>query len=315
MLSRRLLRIKVIKSVYAHLQCRYEDIAISEKNLIASIDKAYDLYFKLLALAPEIVRYAEERQEIGLNKRLPTQEDLHPNRKFVENRAIALIAASGTINSFVKRRSLNWLNCREVVKTLYASLCRQEFYKKYMASPQRSFGEDVRLLAEFYASLLEDGEAGEALDNALEEESILWSDDLGYTLTMVVRTVKGMKASHADVETLPKFKSEDDLAFAKTLLRKSIADFDHNKSLIDRYTSNWDVERVALMDSIILDVAITEAETFPSIPVKVTLNEYIDIAKYYSTSSSGNFINGVLDKVTETLAGEGKIRKTGKGLL
>lgn len=124
-----------------------------------------------------------------------------------------------------------------------------------------------------------------------------------------------MKESHEQIKLMPKFKSEDDLEFAKRLFRNSIIRFDEHKTLIDRYTSNWDVERVALMDNIILDVAITEAESFPSIPIKVTLNEYIDIAKYYSTASSSTFINGVLDKVTATLTEEGKINKTGKGLL
>lgn len=312
MLSRRLLRIKVIKGVYAHLQCQCDNIPASEKNLIASIDKAYDLYFQMLVLAPELVRYAEERQEIGRNKKLPTYEDLHPNRKFIENKAIARISECEAINGFAQKRGLNWANCPDLVKSLYQLLCAQEFYQKYMSSPERSFREDVQLLSDIYMNMLEENEA---LENALEEQSILWSDDLGYILTMVARTVNGMKESHEQIKLMPKFKSEDDLDFAKKLFRNSIIGFDENKTLIDGFTSNWDVERVAMMDNIILDVAIAEAESFPSIPIKVTLNEYIDISKYYSTSSSSTFINGVLDKVTTALAEEGKIKKTGKGLL
>jgi len=312
MLSRRLLRIKVIKGVYAHLQCQCDNIPASEKNLIASIDKAYDLYFQMLVLAPELVRYAEERQEIGRNKKLPTYEDLHPNRKFVENKAIARISECEAINGFAQKRGLNWANYPDLVKSIYQLLCTQEFYQKYMASPERSFREDVQLLSDIYMNMLEENEA---LENALEEQSILWSDDLGYILTMVARTVGGMKESHETIKLMPKFKSEDDLDFAKRLFRNSIIGFDENKTLIDRFTSNWDVERVAMMDNIILDVAIAEAESFPSIPIKVTLNEYIDISKYYSTASSSTFINGVLDKVTTALAEEGKIKKTGKGLL
>lgn len=307
-----MLRIKVIKGVYAHLQCQCDNIPVSEKNLIASIDKAYDLYFQMLVLAPELVRYAEERQEIGRNKRLPTYEDLHPNRKFIENKAIARISESKAINDFVQKRGLGWANNTDLIKSLYQSLCTQEFYQKYMASPERSFREDVQLLTDIYMNMLEENEA---LETALEEQSILWSDDLGYILTMVGRTVGGMRESHETIKLMPEFKSEEDLDFAKRLFRNSIIRFDENRSLIDRFTSNWDVERVALMDNIILGVAIAEAESFPSIPIKVTLNEYIDISKYYSTSGSSTFINGVLDKAAATLVEEGKIRKTGKGLL
>lgn len=312
MLSRRLLRIKVIKGVYAHLQCLCDNIPSSEKNLVASIDKAYDLYFQMLALAPELVRYAEERQEIGRNKKLPTYEDLNPNRKFVENKAIARISECEAINNFVQKRGLGWVKNQDLVKILYQTLCEQDFYKKYMSSPDGSFREDAQLLADIYMNMLEENEALEAV---LEEQSILWSDDLGYILTMAARTAAGMKEAHEQVKLMPKFKSEDDLEFAKRLFRNSIIRFDENKALIDRFSSNWDVERVALMDNIILAVAITEAESFPSIPIKVTLNEYIDISKYYSTASSSTFINGVLDKVTTTLVEEGKITKTGKGLL
>ncbi len=312
MLSRRLLRIKVIKGVYAHLQCECDNIPASEKNLIASIDKAYDLYFQMLALAPELVRYAEERQEIGRNKKLPTYEDLHPNRKFVENKAIARISECEAINNFVQKRGLGWAKSQDLVKSLYQTLCAQDFFQKYMSSPDSSFREDAQLLADIYMNMLEENEA---LETVLEEQSILWSDDLGYILTMAARTAGSMKESHEQVKLMPKFKSEDDLEFAKRLFRNSIIRYDENKALIDRFSSNWDVERVALMDNIILAVAITEAESFPSIPIKVTLNEYIDISKYYSTAGSSTFINGVLDKVTTTLAEEGKIKKTGKGLL
>lgn len=312
MLSRRLLRIKVVKEVYAHMQCESDNIAASEKNLVASIDKAYELYFQMLALAPELVRYAEQRQEIGRNKKLPTYEDLHPNRKFIENRAIARIDDSADIAEFCKKHRLGWHNYSDLIKSLYTTLCEQEFYQKYMASEERSFKEDVQLLSDIYMNMLEENEA---LDAVLEEQSILWSDDLGYILTMVARTVGSMREKQEEIKLMPEFKSEEDLDFAKRLLRASIVRFNENKELIDRFASNWDIERVALMDNIILDVAISEAETFPSIPLKVTLNEYIDIAKYYSSTGSSTFINGVLDKVTSTLVEEGKIQKSGKGLL
>ena len=181
-----------------------------------------------------------------------------------------------------------------------------------MASSERSWREDARLVADIYLNLLEEFDH---LETVLEEQSLLWSDDLGYVLTMAARTVTSMKESHEQIKLLPKFKSDEDLEFAKKLLRDSIVGYERNRDVIDLYARNWDVERVAMMDNIILAVAVTEAESFPSIPVKVTLNEYIDIAKYYSTPSSSTFINGVLDKITSKMLEDGKIVKSGKGLL
>lgn len=312
MLSRRLLRVKVVKAVYAHLQCECDNIPATEKNLLASIDKAHELYFYMLSLAPALVRYAEERQEIGRNKMLPTYEDLHPNRKFVENKAAARLEESALINDFCKKHKLSWNDRTDLIKNIYTDLSSQEFFQKYMATKERSFREDAQLLADIYLNILEENEI---LEELLEEQSSLWTDDLGHTLLMVSRTIGSMRESHEEIKLLPKFKSEDDLDFAKKLLRASIINFAENQELIDKYSSNWEIDRVAMMDSVILAVAVAEAETFESIPVKVTLNEYIDIAKYYSTPSSSLFINGVLDKITSQLTEEGRIVKSGKGLL
>ncbi|MBQ5844809.1 MAG: transcription antitermination protein NusB [Alistipes sp.] len=312
MLSRRLLRVKVVKSVYAHLQTESDNIPTTEKNLIASIDKAYDLYFHLLSLLPELVRYAEERQEIARNKMLPTYEDLNPNRKFVENKAIARIESCEAINNYCTTHGLRWREHTDLIKNLYQSLLEQDFYKSYMANTSKSFREDAELAANIYLNILEENEL---LESVLEEQSILWSDDLGYILTMVARTVSSMRESHEQIKLMPKFKSDEDLDFAKKLLHDSIVHFADNRTLIDNYTNNWDIERLALMDIVILGVAISEAKTFSSIPVKVTLNEYIDIAKYYSTPASSLFINGVLDKVITKGLEDGSIVKMGKGLL
>ncbi len=312
MLSRRLLRIKVVKSVYAHLQSQSDNIPTTEKSLMASVDKAYELYYMMLTLAPELVRYAEERQQIGRRKMMPTYEDLNPNRKFIENKAIARIAEDEAITLYAQKRSLAWTAYPDLIKSLYTTLTEQEFFREYMADPARSFKQDVQLLSDIYMNILEENEA---LETVLEEQSVLWDDDLGYILTMVDRTVTSMRESQTSVKLLPKFKNDDDPEFAKTLLRNSIIRYEANMEMVDRFTQNWDSERIALMDNIILCVAIAEAESFSEIPVKVTLNEYIDIAKSYSTASSSVFINGVLDKITASLLEQGKIVKMGKGLL
>ena len=312
MLSRRVLRTKVVKAVYAHTQCEDLTPAASEKNLVLSINRAYDLYFHLLALVPEIAEYAAERIRIGENKKLPTYDDLHPNRKFIENKVIARLVEDEGLQEELKNRKLSWANHRDLIVALYNALIRQTFYQKYMQSEERSFRQDAQLVSDIYMTMLEEFEP---LESALEAQSILWNDDLGFLLTMVSRTVLSMREGHEAIKLLPQFKSEEDLDYAKSLLRNSIASYDRISLLLDNAMNNWDIERVALMDKIILVTAIAEAENFPSIPVRVTMNEYIDIAKCYSTESSGGFINGILDKIIARLTDEGKIVKSGKGLL
>ncbi|MBR1962659.1 MAG: transcription antitermination factor NusB [Alistipes sp.] len=312
MLSRRVLRTKVVKAVYAHKQREDLTPAVSEKNLLASIDKAYDLYFHLLALVPEIAEYAAERIRIGENKKLPTYDDLHPNRKFIENKVIVRLAEDEELQAQLQSRKLSWANNRDLVVALYNALIRQPFYQRYMLSEERSFREDAQLVSDIYMTMLEEFEP---LENALEEQSTLWNDDLGFLLTMVSRTVLSMREAHDKIKLMPQFKSDEDLDYAKSLLRNAVASYERISLLLDNSMKNWDIERVALMDQIILITAIAEAENFPSIPVRVTMNEYIDIAKYYSTDSSSSFINGVLDRVITQLTEEGKIVKSGKGLL
>jgi N utilization substance protein B len=199
-----------------------------------------------------------------------------------------------------------------LIKTLFTQLEQSEYYQKYMSSEERSFKEDLALVTEFYTRELEESEM---LEEVLDEQSILWNDDLGFALTLVVRTLSNLRASHTDVKLLPKFKSEEDLEFVKELFAKAAVNYNANVELIEKFTRNWDVERIAFMDIVIMATAIAELTSFSSIPVKVTLDEYIEIAKYYSTASSGTFINGVLDKVVSTLNQEGKIVKSGRGLI
>ncbi|MBE6194136.1 MAG: transcription antitermination factor NusB [Rikenellaceae bacterium] len=312
MLSRRVLRTKVVKAVYAHIQCEGLTPVVSEKNLVTSIDRAYDLYFHLLALVPEIAEYAAERIRIGENKKLPTYDDLHPNRKFVENKVILRLAEDEGLQTELKARKLSWKDHRDLIVALYNALIRQPFYQKYMLSEVRSFREDAQLVSDIYMTMLEEFEP---LETVLEEQSVLWNDDLGFLLTMVSRTILSMSEKRDTIKLMPQFKSDEDLDYAKSLLRYAIAGYDRISLLLDNSMRNWDIERVALMDKIILVTAIAEAENFPSIPVRVTMNEYIDIAKCYSTESSGSFINGVLDRMINQLTEEGKIVKSGKGLL
>ena len=246
MLSRRILRTKVVKAVYAHTQCEGITPVASEKNLVNSINKAYDLYFHLLALVPEIAEYAAERIRIGENKKLPTYDDLHPNRKFVENKVIARLNEDEELQAQLKARKLSWANHRDLIVALYNALVRQPFYMKYMASDERSFREDAQLVSDIYMTMLEEFEP---LDRVLEEQSILWNDDLGFLLTMVSRTILSMRESHESIKLMPQFKSDEDLDYAKSLLRNSIASYERISLMLDNAMNNWDIERVALMES------------------------------------------------------------------
>ena len=312
MISRRLLRIKALKALYAHLKSESDSLMASEKTLIASINKTYDLYFQMLSLIVEVARYADERQQAAMQKKLPTYEDLNPNRKFVENAVVHLIAESDSVNDYLAAHKLSWARYPELIKALYLQLEQSDYYKKYMTSQERSFREDLALVTDFYTNELE---SSEMLEEVLDEQSILWNDDLGFALIMVTRTLSNMRPSHRDVKVLPKFKSDEDLDFAMELFEKAAVNYDSNLEVIEQFTRNWDIERIAFMDNVIMVTAMAELVSFPSIPVKVTLDEYIEIAKYYSTASSSTFINGVLDKVVTTLTEEGRINKSGRGLI
>ena len=311
MLSRRLLRVKVAKALYAHLKSGSDNLKASEKNLIESIDKAYDLYFQMMSLVVEVAHYAEMRQEIAKQKKLPTYEDLNPNRRFVDNAVIALIANSDSVNDMLAARKLSWSHYPDAVKDVYNRLVEADFYKSYMSASISTFTDDRKFVEEFFAWLEED----EALADIINEMSLLWTDDYGFALLMAIRTVQNTKRSHTELKVLPKFKSDDDLDFARTLLVKTLVDYEDSQDIVDRYSKNWDVERVVFMDSLIISIAIAELTYFESIPVKVTLDEWIDIAKYYSSPTSSTFVNGVLDKIVAEFKESGRINKSGRGLL
>ena len=312
MLSRRLLRIKVVKALYAWFQAGGESVKAQRKNLRTSIDRAYDLYFQMLWLIVEVRRYAEARIELGRNKHLPTPEERNPNTKFIENELIRRIEESDAVVDYLKKHKLGWSNYPELIKEMYGLMVASDYYKKYMDGGTGDLKQDISVVRDFYSSpALEDSELLEAV---LEEQSVLWNDDLGFALVMVVKTLERVRESQTDIPVLPEFKSDDDPAFADTLFVDAIDGYDANLRLVQQFTHNWDIERIALVDNLIMTTAIAELTSFPDIPVKVTLDEYIEIAKYYSTPGSNSFINGVLDRVIEMLTAEGRIAKQGRGL-
>lgn len=312
MFSRRFLRIKVIKALYAHFKSDSDSVAVSEKELVKSIDKSYDLYFQMLRLVADVRVYAEERIEIGRRKKLPTPQELNPNTRFIDNRVIRQIEDSEALNDYLARKSLGWGAYPELIKSLYSELTASEYYLKYMSGTDGGYDADRTLTEDFYIETVQNSGL---LEEVVEEQSIQWCDDINFALIMVLKTLECSREKQKDLPLRKEFKSEDDLVFTKELFRHAASNFREYLEYIERFTQNWDIDRIAFLDNIILVCAMSELIWFDSIPIKVTLDEYIEISKYYSTPGSSLFINGVLDRIVESLQKEGKINKSGRGLL
>ncbi len=225
---------------------------------------------------------------------------------------IAAIRDSEELTDYLQRKKLGWVQYPELIKKLYILLTDSDFYRQYMNGSTGSFKGDAALVEKFYTRIVCECEA---LEEVIEEQSIFWTDDVDFATIMVLRTLSDMREGRQELPLLPQYKSDDDREYVRELFRHALVHFREYAEYIGRYTSNWEVERIAFMDNVIMVAAMSELIAFPSIPVKVTLDEFIEIAKYYSTPGSSTFINGVLDKVVEALTAEKRIQKTGRGLL
>ncbi|HZJ74321.1 MAG TPA: transcription antitermination factor NusB [Perlabentimonas sp.] len=313
MISRRLLRIKVLQILFAFYRGENDSLAKAEKELLHSIKKGYDMYQYLFLLLLEIQDYAEKRIDLARQKLMPTHEDLHPNMRFVENPVFQIIRENESIQDYLTYHRLSWVNYPELIKKLYQKITASAYYEKYMELESVDFTAHKQVLN---AILNKELLNFEDFELSLEEQSIYWNDDLEFMVGMAVKTIKKFKEEQSpSIPVLPMFKDDEDEDFAKLLLRKVVVKHSENKEIIDSYTKNWDVDRIAGMDILIMEMALTEIIEFPSIPVKVSFNEYIEISKYYSTEQSSTFINGVLDKIITVYRSENKIQKQGRGLI
>jgi len=313
MISRRILRIKIIQLLYTYFQSDDNTLNKSEKELFFSIQKTYDLYHYLLLLIIEIADYAGSRIEIALQKKIPTREDLNPNTKFVDNPIIQQIRINKQLNQYLSKTRLSWVNSPELIKKLHNRIRMTSFFKEYMEDGDRNYEKDKKVIIEIYTSEIINSEN---LYQTLEEQSIYWNDEVEFVISMIAKTLKGFREKDGENASLmPLFKNEDDRIYARDLFRKAVLHKDDYRKLVESFAENWDVERIAFMDFLILETAITEAVEFSSIPTRVTINEYLEIAKSYSTEKSSVFINGLLDKIFKHLKEEQKIVKTGRGLI
>lgn len=313
MISRRIIRTKVLQILYAYYSSEEKSLNNTEKELFFCIHKTYDLYHYLMALVIDIADYAESRIEIKRNKHQPTHEDLHPNTKFVSNLFIQQLRSNRQLNAYLNQTKLSWVNHPDLIKELYLIMIESEIYDSYINSEIRSYAEDRKFIEKIFNKIFL---VSEELYQVLEEQSIYWNDDIEFVISVITKTLKRFNEfSDSDQRLMPMYKDDEDREFAKELLRKSIINHDELQSLIKVHSSNWDVERIAFMDILMMQLAITEFLYFPSIPTKVTMNEYIELSKFYSTEKSRNFINGILDKTLKDLKKEGKISKAGRGLV
>ena len=313
MISRRLLRIKALQILFAFYRGESDSLAKAEKELLHSIKKGYDMYQYLFLLLIEIQDFAEKRVEVAKQKLMPTHEDLHPNMRFIENPVFQLIRENESIQDYLTYHKLSWVNYPELIKKLYQKITASEYYKAYMELDSVDFVTHRQLVVGILSKELLNFEDFEL---SLEEQSIYWNDDLEFMIGMAVKTLKKFEENQPEtIPVFPMYKDEEDEDFAKRLLRKVILNHTENTNIIDNYTKNWDVERIAGMDILIMEMALTEITEFPSIPVKVSFNEYIEISKYYSTDQSSTFINGVLDKIIAAYRTDNKVQKQGRGLI
>ncbi|MBN2276077.1 MAG: transcription antitermination factor NusB [Bacteroidales bacterium] len=299
--------------LYAYFQQGDGEINKAEKNLLYSIQKSFDLYHYLLLLIVEIADYASARINIALQKKIPSYEDLNPNTKFIDNKIINMLRVNIQLQEYLTKTPLSWSQTPELIKKLHNRIRMTDFFKDYMENPERSFDEDKKVIMDIYSKELI---SFEGLYQVLEEQSIFWNDEVEFIISMITKTIKGFKENdHGNSQLLSLYKNNEDREFVKNLFRKSIIHQKEYRSIVESFTKNWDVDRIAFLDFLILEMAIAEAIEFPFIPTKVTINEYLEIAKSYSTEKSRIFINGLLDKIFKHLKETSKIKKTGRGLI
>ena len=315
MLSRRQVRIKVLQVLYAYQQSGNNDPRKGEKELLHSIEKFFDLFYYQISLFPEIIDVALSQIEEAKNKRIPTKEDLNPYMKFVNNILVEKLQENSHLKRIIERRKINWTNNQEIPKRIYRKFKASAAFNSCLDHSANTFEQDKGIILKLLKKFIY---THRPLFEYYEESSIHWVNDFDQVTFVLIKILQSLTE---DMVTSYKFidssdiELEEEISFAKSLLGKTILKYDEYNELIASYTKNWEIERVAMMDNIIMKMAICELFEFPSVPVKVTLNEYIEIAKIFSTPKSSLFINGVLDKIVEDLKKTDKIKKIGRGLI
>jgi transcription antitermination protein NusB len=309
MLNRRFLRIKVMQSLYSFFQHEKGNVAAFEKEMFKSLDKIVELNLYIFALLIDIQHVASVITDENKHKRLPTDSDLNPNLKFINNALLVSLSTNKELLELIEKRKISWQNDMDVIRKLFLDIRSGESYTNYIASKTSSIKEDTDYVISIIEEYLIENDV---LISILEEKNIHWADDTFVAFNSIMRNIEGFDGTF---KLLPLLKDEkDDMEFMSHLFTKTIMYKPDYVSLIDKHTKNWEVDRIANMDMLLMEMALTEILYIPKVPVKASLNEYIDISKEYSTPQSKTFVNGVLDKIIAELRDAGKITKEGRGL-
>lgn len=319
MLNRRILRIKAFKVLYGSVLSENMSIDQAEAQLDLSCEATRDLYVYMLSIVSPLTQVAAERIEAAKAKFNPTEEERNPNMKFAENALAKLLDADVDFKKVLAKKKYSWAQYDLVLKKIMTSVASKPYFAEYMASETRSLAEDCKLFTKIFEEELVDCEE---LEMILEEKSLHWNDDLAYALTWCCRTFKDLAAGK-NWSLIPLYQSdmltgtdvESDKFFVKKLLKSAYAKYERYSAMVAQSVTGWEKERLFSTDVVLIVMGLAEASAFPTIPVKVTMNEYVELSKFYGTPKSRAFVNGLLDKLIQKLTEEGEIKKEGKGLL
>ena len=315
MLNRRILRIKAFKELYACAENPGKSLKEALADLDASMEATRDLYLLMLSVIPPLTAEASRRIEAARGKFNPTEEDLNPNLKFVRNSLSPLLEDDPDFRKIIEKKKISWDQYDVFLHDLYESVKTKPWYQAYMESPELSLAEDVRLFKKMYEEEFEDSEALAAI---LEDLNIRWTDDLGYVLGFIIRDLDDIARTgrwrlpplvNSDLLIRQGKKADSDLRFVRTLLETAVGNYPQYEKMIAALVSRWDSDRLYTTDVVLIALGLSEAVCFPEIPLRVTINEYVEISKFYSTPKSGSFVNGLLDRLIKQFAAEGKINK------
>ena len=314
MLNRRHLRIKVFQAIYSYLRGAKSDLAVGERELLSSVNRIHELFVLHASVFTELHSFAYKRVQERKNKRLPSQEDLNPNLRFVDNELLKALANSTSLQKKIEDFKISWANHGDVIQKLFKSIEDSDTYGKYMSSENFDIEDQKSLIIKIYREFIADNEM---LQDFFEERSIHWSDDHYFVCGYIVKYLKGFQSRFSENYRVPDlFKDvDDDVEFIQTLYRQTLLNSSVYQDIIMDKAKNWEADRIAVVDFILMKMAVCELVKIPSVPIKVTLNEYIELSKTYSTPKRRVFINGIIDKIVPELKQKGDIKKVGRGLM
>ena len=306
MINREIIRIKIVQLTYAYYQNGNKNIDTAEKELFFSLSKAYDLYNYMLALIVAVSKEAARRNEV-LVQRAKREGTPEPSQKFVFNRFAIQLAENIQLNEFMSTQKSGWDENAALVSSLLEKIEQSDIYQEYMNNSEDNYDADRELWRKLYRTFIQDNDE---IDSILEDMSLYWNDDKTIVDTFVLKTIKRFDEQNgAKQELLPEWDSEEEKDFARKIFRAAIMNADEYQRYMSEASRNWDFSRLAYMDIILMQIAIAEMMTLPNIPVSVTINEYVEIAKFYSTPKSASYINGMLDGIARSLVDNGRLAK------